>query len=101
MKDYILMMHDDALDPAVANNGQLWGSYLAKLRASGHFEGGSAIGNGIKIRRGQSAQASQLGLSGFIRVRADDIAQAQTLLLGNPVYDAGGSVEILELPSDG
>ena len=37
-------------------------------------------------------------LAGYIRVTADSLDQAKTLLAGNPVYEAGGTVEIRELP---
>jgi len=37
-------------------------------------------------------------LAGFIRIEATDLAEARTLLAGNPTYEAGGTVEIRELP---
>jgi len=37
-------------------------------------------------------------IGGFIRVMARDLAHARSLLPGNPVYEAGGTVEIRELP---
>ena len=37
-------------------------------------------------------------LAGFVRVSAKDLDEACTLLAGNPVYEAGGTVEIRELP---
>ena len=43
MNDYLLFMHDDAAPGALATE---WGPYLTKLRASGRFDGGSAIGGG-------------------------------------------------------
>jgi hypothetical protein len=39
MPNYIFLMHDDAPDV-----GDDWEPYLTKLKASGSFEGGSAIG---------------------------------------------------------
>jgi hypothetical protein len=38
-------------------------------------------------------------LAGFIRVSAGSLDQAKSLLVGNPVFEAGGTVEIRELPS--
>jgi hypothetical protein len=37
-------------------------------------------------------------LAGYIRVRADNLDEAKSLLAGNPVFEAGGTVEIRELP---
>ncbi len=39
-------------------------------------------------------------ISGFIRIEADDLEHATRLLAGIPVYEAGGTVEIRELPRD-
>ena len=40
-------------------------------------------------------------LAGYIRVNADSLEQAKALLAGNPVFEAGGTVEIRELPRTG
>ena len=40
---------------------------------------------------------SDLSLNGHIRVRAEGLESARTFLIGNPVYEAGGTVEIHEL----
>lgn len=37
-------------------------------------------------------------VTGFIRVKADDLDQAKALLVGNPIFEGGGTVEIRELP---
>jgi len=37
-------------------------------------------------------------LAGFIRVNADSLDHAKSLLAGNPVFEAGGTVEIRTLP---
>jgi hypothetical protein len=37
-------------------------------------------------------------LTGYIRLKADSIEHAKSLLTGNPHYEAGGTVEIRELP---
>ena len=93
MADYIFFMHDDAPDPV----GD-WAPYLAGLRARGCFEGGSEIGDGICVTRSGSERPITAQLTGFIRVQAADLTEARALLVGNPVYDAGGTVEIRELP---
>jgi hypothetical protein len=37
-------------------------------------------------------------LTGYIRVRAESLNAARALVAGNPVYEAGGTIEIRELP---
>ena len=99
MNEYILLMHQDAPDTQAADDPERWGQYLARLRSTGQFDGGSAIGPGERVRKGQPGQAVTGGPSGFIRVRADSLQAAkQQFLAGNPVYEAGGTVEVRELP---
>jgi hypothetical protein len=93
MAEYILFMHDDADDDSRA-----WDTYLRTLRQSGAFEGGSAIGDGICLRKNGSAPGITDHLTGYIRVTADSIDHAKSFLAGNPHFEAGGTVEIRELP---
>jgi hypothetical protein len=93
MKDFIFLMHDDA------PGGLDWDPYLSRLREHGVFQGGSRIGEGLCARKSGVTPAPTAHITGFIRVTAADIDQAQTLLVGNPVFEAGGTVEIRELPS--
>jgi hypothetical protein len=72
--------------------------YIRRLQASGNFEGGSAIGDGICRRKAGEVPAITAHLPGYIRVSARDLAHAETLLSGNPVFERGGTVEIRELP---
>jgi len=95
MPDYLLLTHNDAA------SAEGWDSYIAKLRAAGHFQGGSAIGPGLCARKSGAAPEVSSHLSGFIRVRADSLDHARALLAGNPAYEAGGTVEIRELPVTG
>jgi hypothetical protein len=94
MADFILMMHDDA--PGGANLD--WEPYITRLRESGVFLGGSAIGDGACVKKSGDAPDPTLHISGFIRVTATDLGDAKRLLRGNPVFEAGGTVEIRELP---
>jgi hypothetical protein len=96
MAEYILLMHDDA-----SVDDEAWGPYLGKLKLSGVFEGGSAIGDGVCVRKSGAPAAVTGHLTGFIRVNADSLDQAKSLLVGNPQYEAGGTVEIRELPRTG
>jgi hypothetical protein len=95
MADYIFLMHDDA--PAAEDEAS-WEPYLEKLRASGAFEGGSAIGEGICARKRGALPGITAHLTGYIRVKADNIDHAKSLLIGNPHFEAGGPVEIRALP---
>ena len=45
MPDYILVMHDDAV-----GDQSDWQPYLDKLKQTGCFQGGSAIGEGVCVR---------------------------------------------------
>ena len=93
MADYILFMHDDAVDDPNA-----WDAYLPTLKQKGVFEGGSAIGGGICTRKGVAAADITKHLVGYIRVAAATIDEVKSLLSGNPHFEAGGTVEIRELP---
>jgi hypothetical protein len=101
MRDYLLLMHNDAPKGDGPEDGEAWGRYLGRLRASGCFEGGSAIGGGLCVRRAGVPPEISACLSGYIRVRARDLEHARELVVGNPVFEAGGTVEIRELPRTG
>jgi len=90
---YILLMHDDA-----AADESDWEPYLRLLKERGCFEGGSALGGGICVRKSGTPGSLTGHLAGFIRVNADSLDQAKSLLAGNPVFEAGGTVEIRTLP---
>jgi hypothetical protein len=93
MGDYIFLMHNDA----VADEEE-WEPYIRGLQQRGCFQGGSAIGDGTCVRKAGVPASSSAHLAGFIRVSADSLEQAKSLLSGNPVFEAGGTVEIRELP---
>jgi hypothetical protein len=98
MNDYIFFMHNDARDIADDENDQNWEPYLAKLRASGNFSGGSAIGDGACFRKNGPPPEITAHISGYIVVKAASLSEAKKLLAGNPVYEARGTVEVRELP---
>ena len=97
MPDFLLLMHGDTTEPESA---AAWEDYLATLRRVGAFMGGSSIGAGTVMRRAGVAAPVSAELTGFIRVSATDLDAAQRLVAGNPVYEAGGTVEIRALPED-
>ena len=47
MAEYILLMHDDV----AGVRDSAWEPYLKSLQESGSFEGGSAIGDGMCVRK--------------------------------------------------
>jgi hypothetical protein len=94
MADFLLLMHDDGGRDTDAD----WSAYLSRLQAAGVLHGGSAIGGGECVRKAGTAPPLSAHLAGFIRITADDLAHAKTLLAGNPTYEAGGTVELRELP---
>ena len=93
MPEYLFLMHGDSVTPEAS-----WEPYLRKLKASGAFAGGSAIGDGVCARKTAAPAPLTAHLVGFIRVDADSLEAARSLLSGNPVFEAGGTVEIRELP---
>ncbi|HEY2068014.1 MAG TPA: hypothetical protein VGG48_00545 [Rhizomicrobium sp.] len=93
MPDFLLLMHSDALQSI---NDADWGPYFARLGA--RFEGGSAIGAGECVRKSGVVPGMSKHLTGYIRVQAESLDAAKVLLSGNPVFEAGGTVEIRALP---
>lgn len=98
MPSYIVLMHADTTSPV---DEMSWTSYIAKLAATGRFMGGSAIGAGTCVRRSGPVPDISAQVTGFIRIEAEDIDAAQRMMDGNPVYEAGGTVEIRDLPRTG
>ena len=97
MAEFLLLMHGDATAP---ESDEAWGTYFRKLHTSGAFRGGSAIGAGAAFRKVGTAATVSAHLAGYIQVEAIDLADARVWLEGNPVFEAGGTVEIRELPED-
>ena len=95
MPDYLFLMHDDS------TGNDDWAPYLETLQRAGRLRGGSAIGSGLCVRKAGRPPPITGHLAGFIRVEAGSLAEAQTLLTGNPVFENGGTVEIRELPKTG
>lgn len=87
-------MHNDGS----SSGGFDWGPYIAKLQERGYFNAGSALGAGECVNKAGVAPKISSHLTGYIRVQAIDLSQAKMLLEGNPVFEAGGTVEIRELP---
>ncbi len=95
MRDFIFLMHDDGGRPTDAE----WGQYIAALKTRGCFDGGSAIGGGIAMRKVGDPGVITSQVTGFIRVHANDLDEARAMMTGNPAFEAGCTVEIRELPA--
>jgi hypothetical protein len=97
MNDYIFLMHNDANDEK-RTRGDEWAAYFAQLRQVGAFQGGSAIGDGVCMSKAGAPPGITPQLSGYIRVQPESLNRARELVQGNPIFEAGGTVEIRELP---
>ncbi len=95
MPDYLFLMHNDA-----AGRSEDWAPYLAGLREAGVFQGGSSLGGGVCAVKSGHAREVTAHLAGYVKVRASSLEHARELLAGNPVFEAGGTVEIRELIQD-
>jgi hypothetical protein len=93
--DFILLMHGDTTGHETG-----WDAYFTRLNDLGVFQGGSAVGVGASFRKSGTPGPAVDHLTGYIRVEAESLEAAQALLTGNPVYEAGGTVEIRSLPRD-
>jgi hypothetical protein len=100
MHDYLLLMHNDVPADAITPDGDAWNRYMAALRLAGAFDGGSAIGSGVCLNKSGRAPAIAAHLTGYMRVQAESFEAACALVTGNPDYEAGGTVEVRELPRD-
>jgi hypothetical protein len=97
MADYIFLTHEHRSDSA-ADLADPWVGYIGRLQTAGCFDGGSAIGGGVCARKAGDPPPITRHLTGYIRVRAESLEAARGLLTGHPVFEAGGVVEIRELP---
>lgn len=98
MGDFILLMHGDG---AAETSSADWDAYINGLSKAGVMKGGSAIGPGASMRKSGAAAPVTSDIVGYLRLAADDLPHVRTMVAGNPVYEAGGTVEIRELPATG
>lgn len=71
-----------------------WDAYIERLINSGKFRGGSSLGGGVSISKCGNESVSMI--TGYMRFAADSIDEVRDLLEGNPLFEAGGRVDILE-----
>jgi hypothetical protein len=99
MHDYILLMHDDAGETAGADTDTAWGQYLEALETTGRLVSCSAVGEGRRFRLTAPTEAMTSHITHYIHLQAESIDEARMFLEWNPVFVAGGTVEIRELLS--
>ncbi len=97
MRRFMLLMHGDTTEP---EDDSAWEPYLAHLRGTGRFEGGSSLSAVAADRTSGSPVVHGSSLVGYLVVQADDLDGARTFLAGNPIHAAGGTVEFCELLQD-
>ena len=92
MKEYMMLMKSGG----GSSSADDWAAYIEKLVASGKFRGGSSLGNGFTIKKGEDARDGGT-VGGFMRFEAESIDEVRALLDGNPAYESGAEIEIHEL----
>ena len=91
---YLLLIQNNTTS---ATTPAEWDRFFAAAKASGLFNGGSALGERVVIGDTQSARSTQ-HIGGFMRFDTDDRAKLLELLKQHPVVLHGGSVELCEMP---
>lgn len=94
MAEFLLLMHGDVTQDEQIRD---WPTYLEFLSAEGALRGGSAIGPGECVRRSGAVPDVTRQIVGYVKVEARDFDHARQLVQTNPIYEAGGTVEIREL----
>jgi hypothetical protein len=94
MTQYLLLIQNNAKSKTTPAE---WDRFFAAAKASGMFEGGSALGDRVIIGDAQSAQSTMF-IGGYMRFAADDKAKLLELLKSHPAVVHGGSVELCEMP---
>ena len=96
MSEYLLFMHTDAAGDDETDSAE-WDVYLDKLKASGSLRGGSEIAGGVCLNKSSPRRPLSESVSAYIRIEANDLEHARELVAGNPVFENGGTVEIIAL----
>lgn len=94
MTQYLLLIQNNAKTKSTPAE---WDTFFAAARASGMFEGGSALGTREIVGDTKSAQSTKF-IGGFMRFDTADKARLLELLKQHPVVLHGGSVELCEMP---
>ncbi|MEZ4364410.1 MAG: hypothetical protein R3B48_29815 [Kofleriaceae bacterium] len=94
MPEFLLIMKRGG----AATRDEDWATYLKELRGSPLFRGGSSLGNGVAIA--DKREGGACSVTGFMRFAAASRDEVRALVRGNPLYEAGGELELLELLED-
>ena len=95
MTQYLLLIQNNAKTQATPGE---WDRFFNTARASGTFEGGSALGDRVLVGDTQSALSTR-HIAGYMRFDSDDRGEILELLKQHPVGLHGGSVELCEMPT--
>lgn len=95
MAEFLFLMHSDACEPVSEDR---WNVYIENLISIGAMRAGSAIGGGRSFRESGRPAKITNNIVGYLKIEADDIDHAESMLIGNPIFEANGTVEIRELP---
>lgn len=93
MTQYLLLIQGNATSPTTPAE---WDQFFAAARASGLFQGGSAVGQREVIGDTTSAR-STAHVTGYMRFDSTDKQPLLDLLKLHPVVLHGGTVELCEL----
>ena len=96
MRDFILIMHNDA-EPKNDVADATWASYFENLKKQGAFVAGVEIGEGLCMVKMKPAPPPMSDWGRYIRIQARSMRDAAQLVEGNPVFEAGGTVEVRAL----
>jgi len=94
MHDYLMLIHND---PVRSYRESDWEAYIQTLVKSGTFRGSGVIGSGVCRRKSGTAPPITARIGSYIRLHAESLAEVESLLAGNPVFENGGTVELREL----
>jgi hypothetical protein len=96
MTEFIMLMHNDY---DLGDTPENWDAYLEGLSQKGVLRGGSAIGAGFCLRKSDPIPEITQNIVGYVKLEVRDPDDVLEFVKGNPVYEAGGTVEIRELPA--
>lgn len=91
MKKYLMLNHGQGGSP------EAWKAYFEMLLAGNHLVGGSALGEGLALKKGLFSGAKTRTVSGYIVIQARDLRSAKKILSQSPVHQSGGTVELFPL----
>ena len=100
MAKYVLAFHGGGMAETEEEQAQVmaaWGAWMEGL-GENLVDPGNPAGDSRTISAdGSVAQGGGANpLTGYTLIQADSLDEAVTLAKGNPIFDAGGSIEVVE-----